>query len=42
MTASDVKQQIEFMEMLKNMGGDNNSEDVEIEDIEAENTEDEE
>ena len=42
MTASDVKQQIEFMEMLKNMGGDNNSEDVEIEDIEAETTEDEE
>ena len=42
MTASDVKQQIEFMEMLKNMGGDNNSEDVDIEDIEAETTEDEE
>ena len=42
MTASDVKQQIEFMEMLKNMGGDNNSENVDIEDIEAENTEEEE
>ena len=29
MTASDVKQQIEFMEMLKNMGSDEEEEDTE-------------
>ena len=31
MTASDVKQQIELMEMFKNMGSDDDSDDVEIE-----------
>ena len=36
MTASDVKQQIEFMEMLKNMGDDDDTEEIDIEeDVEA-------